>query len=211
MYLFNSGSNNTFIAYGVLTIVLIALVVAFHVYLHIVFFSKLNDIGQGAAAVESKEKFYDTPSEVDNAYGSPQQPAPPALPPKNAPQFLTPDQQVSGEKSAIIGTSPPGSNYIHRDGKIVAAHHALGIDEKTPEAGAAEDNNGVSDETFKHPARKTQQRTLWYPNDKLGIGRSQSAADNEAGLGSTVENAFISEKGVVGEDAVSPPGEPIPL
>lgn len=211
MYLFNTGTNQTFIAYGILTIVLLALAVAFHVYLHIAFFSKLNDIGQGAAAVEPKEKFYDVPSEVDNAYGSHQQLALPAVPPKNGAPFLTPDQQVTNDKSAIIGTSPPGSNSIIRDGKVVAAYHAVGIDEKTPEPGAAEDNNVINEDTFRHPARKSQQRTLWYPNDKLGIGRSQFAADREAGLSSTVENAFISEKGVVDEDAVNPPGESIPL
>ncbi|WFD33551.1 hypothetical protein MCUN1_000364 [Malassezia cuniculi] len=213
MYFFNTGSNKTFVAYGVLTIVLIVLVIAFHVYLRIAFYSKLNKLAISDTPSASKP-------EANGAYGSgldqayPQQQQQVAYSQK--PGYIKPEHAAQSDKNAVIASSQPGAYYVNRNGQVVPTQTSLNIEEKphVPLKGASA-AAGASDEDsaenlFKHPARKSGQMTLWYPNDKLGIGRSQTAADDKAGLSSTVEHATITEKGAIEENATSPPGENIP-
>ena len=47
----------------------------------------------------------------------------------------------------------------------------------------------------------------WYPNDNFGIGRSQMAADIDAGYQASVADAFINDKYKIDEKAEVPPGE----
>ena len=217
MYFFNSGSNTSFVAYGILTIVLLAIAVAFHIYLHLVFYSQLsksalNGNGNGAGAVEpmQKDQYTDATSGVvpDMAYQGDQQQQ--LAVQKSGYGYIQPEATALSDKNAAIASSQPGAYYVNQNGQVVPAQHSLAIDEKSGYGQNAESEQAKRESLFVHPARKTQQRTLWYPNDNLGIGRSQSAADEDAGLSSTVVNASLTEKGAVDESATKPPGENIP-
>ena len=124
--------------------------------------------------------------------------------------YIQPEATALSDKNAAIASSQPGAYYVNQNGQVVPAQHSLAIDEKSGYGQNAESEQAKRESLFVHPARKTQQRTLWYPNDNLGIGRSQSAADEDAGLSSTVVNASLTEKGAVDESATKPPGENIP-
>jgi hypothetical protein len=60
---------------------------------------------------------------------------------------------------------------------------------------------------FQHPATKEPQRTLWFPNDTLGLGNAAVAGAQKQGLEATNRDTSVSEKGRIDTDAHVPPGE----
>lgn len=69
---------------------------------------------------------------------------------------------------------------------------------------------GLSEEqesAFYHPSLTGEQKPIWLPNDKFGIGRAGVASARKAGLEATYEQTSVTEKGQVQTDAYEPPGE----
>lgn len=73
-------------------------------------------------------------------------------------------------------------------------------------------DTGLTDEqesAFYHPSLTGEQKPIWLPNDKFGIGRAGVASARKAGLDATYEHTSVTEKGQVETDAYEPPGEPL--
>ncbi len=94
--------------------------------------------------------------------------------------------------------------------------------EATPASQGTGYDNGVSngekkqealsdehDSAFYHPSLTGEQKPIWLPNDKFGIGRAGVASARKAGLDATYEHTSVTEKGQVETDAYEPPGEPL--
>ncbi|CBQ72876.1 conserved hypothetical protein [Sporisorium reilianum SRZ2] len=62
---------------------------------------------------------------------------------------------------------------------------------------------------FYHPSLTGEQKPIWLPNDKFGIGRAAVASARKAGLDATYEHTSVTDKGQVETDAYEPPGEPL--
>ena len=62
---------------------------------------------------------------------------------------------------------------------------------------------------FYHPSLTGEQKPVWIPNDKFGIGRAAVASARKAGVDATYEHTSVTEKGQVETDAYEPPGEPL--
>lgn len=62
-------------------------------------------------------------------------------------------------------------------------------------------------EAFVPPSLRDQQRTIWIPNDKFGIGNSQVVALRSLGLDATNDFTSFDLKDRVEVDAYQPPGE----
>lgn len=60
---------------------------------------------------------------------------------------------------------------------------------------------------FVPPAMKDEQRTLWLPNDRFGIGSSHTTLARKMGLDATNEHTSYNEKDKVTTDAYVAPGE----
>ncbi|EST05666.1 protein of unknown function DUF221 [Kalmanozyma brasiliensis GHG001] len=65
------------------------------------------------------------------------------------------------------------------------------------------------EQAFFHPSLTGEQKPIWLPNDKFGIGRAGVASARKAGLDATYEHTSVTEKGQVETDAYEPPGEPL--
>lgn len=65
------------------------------------------------------------------------------------------------------------------------------------------------DASFRHPALNGEQRPIWLPNDKFGLGKAGVSAARKAGLDATTDHTTVTEKGQVETDAYEPPGEPL--
>jgi calcium permeable stress-gated cation channel len=64
-------------------------------------------------------------------------------------------------------------------------------------------NEGPTD--FTHPAAVEPQRTIWMPQDELGLALSEVADLRERGIGGSTENALLDAKGHT-EITGHPPG-----
>ncbi|KAK0531912.1 phosphate metabolism protein 7 [Tilletia horrida] len=71
----------------------------------------------------------------------------------------------------------------------------------------AQQENKESEETFMHPALLDEQKPIWLPDDKFGIGRAGVASARQHGVEATSEHTAVDEKGRVTTDADCPPGE----
>lgn len=60
---------------------------------------------------------------------------------------------------------------------------------------------------FVPPAMKDEQRTLWLPNDRFGIGSSHVEAARKHGIDATNRDTTYNAKDKVETDAYVPPGE----
>jgi len=72
-----------------------------------------------------------------------------------------------------------------------------------PELG---NTSGFHERAFDHPALWKKQPSVWLADDLLGIGKSESARINDAGVESSNEFATMDEKGRI-EVSRGPPDE----
>ncbi|KAJ1033108.1 hypothetical protein NDA16_000386 [Ustilago loliicola] len=99
---------------------------------------------------------------------------------------------------AIQGGAANGNGY-HGDGTNGEKQHQQTASGLTEE----------QDSAFYHPSLTGEQKPIWLPNDKFGIGRAGVASARKAGLDATYEHTSVTEKGQVQTDAYEPPGEPL--
>ncbi|CCV00554.1 unnamed protein product [Malassezia sympodialis ATCC 42132] len=179
MYLFNSGANQNFIAMGVLTLVLLVLVIAYQVYLGMLWNKSMEEIpsilAQQGQQAPTQQAVTDAPD------------APPALP----------------EKDAYYADAQQGAMVMQPS----APAHVLQVEPPQVSKEKDETEEIKTMNAFYHPSRTSMQQIMWYPNDNYGIGRSQALADQKAGYESTTEHAFLNEKSKIDEDANAPPGQ----
>ncbi|KIJ61898.1 hypothetical protein HYDPIDRAFT_176850 [Hydnomerulius pinastri MD-312] len=57
--------------------------------------------------------------------------------------------------------------------------------------------DGAVDYGFAHPALSKPQRVVWIPDDSLGLGKEEVAANEEAGVKATLAHATMNGKGQV--------------
>lgn len=189
MFLFNSGTNKKYVAFGVLMIVLLVLTIAFHVYLSMTLFKQAERPPLNQMSSEGVEK-----QTLEQPYTQPlQQPQ----------QQQTQQQLVQGGEA---------SYYVGADGKIeqsgAPVTHSIPIDGNKTVDPAADERARTA---YLNPSRTSEQTELWYPNDRFGIGNSQVGADRQVGFRSTTEHTTVNEKGSIDEDAEIPPGESEPV
>lgn len=175
MYLFNTGSNQNFIAFGVLTVLLLVIIFAYHYFLRNSYGPLLNSLPLDLSLKNSTAQG----SNVQALQAQPQQPA---LPEKDA---------------YYVNNSAPG----------IPSSHVVQMEDPHQTAIKSKSEHDSKMNAFYHPARTSKQLVLWYPNDNFGIGRSNVAADYNAGYEATTEQAWINEKGKVDEDSEYAPGE----
>ncbi|PKI85516.1 hypothetical protein MVES1_000346 [Malassezia vespertilionis] len=182
MYFFNSGSNTAFVAFGVLTILLLVIQIAHHYFL-------MNSYGPLLYGVPLDLVL--ASQNADKAeFGS-------------DPQHMQPQQtmlqQQLPEKDAY---------YMNSQGEMVCAPQAQGhvVQMEEPKQLGNKTENQEMHDAFLNPAQISKQVVQWYPNDNLGIGRAEAAADYKAGYKATVNHAYVTEKGKIDEDAEYLPG-----
>ncbi|WFD37133.1 uncharacterized protein MJAP1_000075 [Malassezia japonica] len=176
MYLFNTGSNPTaFIPFGVLTVLLLVIIFAYHYFLMNSYGPLLNSLPLDLSLKNSTEQA----SNVQALQAQPQQPA---LPEKDA-------------------------YYVNNSAPAIPSSHVVQMEDPHQTAIKSKSEHDSKMNAFYHPARTSKQLVLWYPNDNFGIGRSNVAADYNAGYEATTEQAWITEKGKVDEDSEFAPGE----
>lgn len=74
--------------------------------------------------------------------------------------------------------------------------------------GQQQSSSSESDEnTFRHPALRDPQRTLWFPNDRFGLGSDAVARAREHGLDASNEGTSYNDKNKIVTDVYCPPGE----
>ena len=207
MYFFNTGSNKNYIAFGVLTIVLVAIIVAYHLFLKFVYGPKIrapqldvtNDgekMDPNAMAMQPLPPKQPLQPEPYQQQPYQQQPLQPSQPYQQ--QTLLPEKDAyyaNGQGSAMPPAQMGGQSHVVQmeDPHQAAMRSRAEHDEKL--------------NSFHHPARTSKQLVLWYPNDRWGIGRSEAAQDYQAGYEATTEHASLNEKGKVVEDSMYAPGE----
>jgi hypothetical protein len=107
--------------------------------------------------------------------------------------------------------------YAHSSTTVKHSHAKTGMEkvgqasntvrEEDAEAGEELGNTtGYHERAFEHPALWKKQPTVWLAEDPLGIGKSESARINEAGVESSTEFATMNEKGNI-EVSRGPPDE----
>ncbi|KAE8227813.1 hypothetical protein CF326_g7277 [Tilletia indica] len=185
------------IAQGALMVVLIVVTAAFHYFLLDSFGSLNNSLpltlvtdgfapevtGQhttsGAPALTEKEKYADGHSSPSTAGGK--------------------DNAYNGDSEKLGHSQSGGPSTGAASGTtgVGAGSHGAGI---TPSA-------STDEETFMHPSLLDEQKPIWLPNDKFGIGRAGVAAARQRGVEATCDGNAVNEKGKVTTDAEIPPGE----
>ncbi|CAD6892990.1 unnamed protein product [Tilletia laevis] len=68
-------------------------------------------------------------------------------------------------------------------------------------------SSSADENTFLHPSLLDEQKPIWIPDDKFGIGRASVAAARRQGVAATSEQTSVNEKGKVTTNAHVPPGE----
>ncbi|CEH13742.1 Uncharacterized conserved protein [Ceraceosorus bombacis] len=130
------------------------------------------------------------------------------------PLSLAPSEQE--EKAAILDDAATrhDSNSSPGEKQKTQAHAAGGstaidIDGPNSKTNLVEDEDAEEDPmlAFQHPATKDPQRTLWFPNDNLGLGSAAVTGAQRHGLEATNRNNEVNEKGRITTDARVPPGE----
>jgi len=106
------------------------------------------------------------------------------------------------QRHASLSVDPAPAIAGSADGKGYKVDMANGAQKQE---GSIEDH----DSAFYHPSLTGEQKPVWLPNDKFGIGRAGVAAARKAGLDATYEHTSVTEKGQVRTDAYEPPGEPL--
>lgn len=209
MFLFNSGNTTWFVAMGVLTIVLGFLVGGYHIYMYIWYKREMAQIPDILARKEQEEGALTMTGA--NAYsgagGAPGAAATggAALPEKDA-YYVDPEQQQQQQLMLNGGAPQPLSAGVR-----TGAGEAIQIDDPADVQEKEKLREIQTMNAFFNPARLENQKVLWYPNDNYGIGRSQVAADYNAGYLSSVDEAFLNDKYKIDEDAKIPPGEKHPV
>ncbi|KAH7922752.1 DUF221-domain-containing protein [Leucogyrophana mollusca] len=108
----------------------------------------------------------------------------------------------AGEKHRSVGTDESASPISPVDKK-----HGSTSSEGDAEAGPAEYMHVPGehiDYGFAHPATSRPQRIVWIPNDDLGLGREEVAANRGAGVLASTEGATMDAKKQVSIDAPPP-------
>lgn len=178
MYLFNTGANQSYIAFGVLTVLLLVIIAFYHYFLANSY-GPLNQCLPLDLALQSRKE------DEKSGQGMPMQMS----------------QQQTGalpEKDAY---------YINDQGSVVPSSHIVQMEDPHQSAIRSRAEQEEKLNAFYHPSRTSKQLVHWYPDDKMGIGRAEVAQDHGAGYNATTENAWIKEKGKVDEDAETAPGE----
>ncbi|KAE8189673.1 hypothetical protein CF336_g5630 [Tilletia laevis] len=130
-------------------------------------------------------------------------------------------QQISEKEKSVKGDSSPstagGQDTYAQDpeklGHSQSGGPSTGAVSGTTGVGSGAHGTGVSasssvdEETFQHPSMLDEQKPIWIPDDKFGIGRAGVAAARRQGVEATSENTAVNEKGSVTTDAHVPPGE----
>ncbi|WFD00643.1 hypothetical protein MYAM1_003394 [Malassezia yamatoensis] len=199
-YFFNSGANTSYIAFGVLTIVLLAVILAYHLFLMNSYGPLLQSVPldltmQYQGDAQNEKSSYNNSNQLvsGNSYESRPEPL----------QQQQPNSTLLPEKDAYYINDVGSNSYSH-------SHVVQMNDSYSQQANSKRGQQSSNDEhlnAFYNPARTSKQLTLWYPNDRLGIGRSEVAQDQRAGYSSTTQHAGLTEKGSVEEDATFAPGE----
>lgn len=187
MYLFSSGTHpSTFVPMGVLTFVLLALMIGYHVFLRDMYGNLINSYplmldeqaGPNGVNGQALPGTNDATGQVASN-----------LPEKEA-YYTQPQQQVQPYNQAVQ-----------------PVNHVLQIDDPSIDQEKKQLEEAKTINAFYHPSRTSEMMTLWYPGDSYGIGRSQVVADYQSGFESTTQNAFLNDKYKVDENAHLPPGE----
>lgn len=116
--------------------------------------------------------------------------------------YRTSGETAHNEKKAIVlqnsspATHGEGNGNGHNDQR-------QGIDKVEEHSGDQQDS------AFYHPSLTGEQKPIWLPNDKFGLGRAGVTAARKAGLDATYEHTSVTDKGRVQTDAYEPPGEPL--
>ena len=187
MYLFNSKNNQSFIAMGVLTILLGVIVAVYHYYMTAWYKKEMAQIPDLLAQKEQDMSVVPFSDGKDGAM-------PVLLPDKN--EYYSDAQPFSQDHGIAMKAmgSAPGAQTIQMEDP-----------EEEQEKEQLREINTMN--AFFNPARLKDQMIQWYPNDNFGIGRSQMAADIDAGYQASVADAFINDKYKIDEKAEVPPGE----
>ncbi|ETS64914.1 hypothetical protein PaG_00889 [Moesziomyces aphidis] len=126
-----------------------------------------------------------------------------------------------GESQAAAGNSRTSNETALNEKRAPNGQGKFSMEATPASQGTGYDNgvpNGekkqeaLSDEhdsAFYHPSLTGEQKPIWLPNDKFGIGRAGVASARKAGLDATYEHTSVTEKGQVETDAYEPPGEPL--
>ncbi|PWZ02299.1 DUF221-domain-containing protein [Testicularia cyperi] len=109
-------------------------------------------------------------------------------------------QEASNGNGAAHSTPNNGVNGHHAEATAIDMKGA----EERPQSSGEE-----HDSAFYHPALTGEQKPIWLPNDKFGLGRAGVSAARKAGLDATYEHTTVTDKGQVQTDAYEPPGEPL--
>ncbi|KAJ9479268.1 hypothetical protein PHBOTO_002754 [Pseudozyma hubeiensis] len=107
------------------------------------------------------------------------------------------NEKKTHDAAAAPGQSGLPSNGVHAAGASGEKHQS--------EASLSPEQESA----FYHPSLTGEQKPIWLPNDKFGIGRAGVASARKAGLDATYEHTSVTEKGTVRTDAYEPPGEPL--
>ena len=107
---------------------------------------------------------------------------------------LTPGSQE--EKQALLSASSAVDRSATSEGEYTSAN-------------ASEGAGGLDADAFENPAATTPQRPLWFPNDKFGLGSSETAAAHAKNLDATNEGTSYDNKNRIQVFAAEPPGEPL--
>ncbi len=103
-----------------------------------------------------------------------------------------------------------GSSSVEAAPAIQAGANGKGYEaDVTPGEKKQEPISDEHDSAFYHPSLTGEQKPIWLPNDKFGIGRAAVASARKAGLDATYKHTSVTEKGQVETDAYEPPGEPL--
>ncbi|KAK0563049.1 phosphate metabolism protein 7 [Tilletia horrida] len=125
--------------------------------------------------------------------------------------------EVTGNRSSCAALEKQGANGSVASEQEKVSHAATAsaaqTDGHTVTGTESEKTGGLTpsasadEETFHHPSLQDEQKPIWLPDDRFGIGRAGVAAAREHGVEATCEHTAVNEKGVVTTDADVPPGE----
>ncbi|SPO25626.1 uncharacterized protein UTRI_03350_B [Ustilago trichophora] len=121
----------------------------------------------------------------------------------------TSGETAYNEKKALNGQ---GTSSEEAASALPGSAAANGYKVDTANGDKPHQDTGLTDEqesAFYHPSLTGEQKPIWLPNDKFGIGRAGVASARKAGLDATYEHTSVTEKGQVETDAYEPPGEPL--
>jgi len=114
---------------------------------------------------------------------------------------------IGGRKSVSDPRTSQDAANVENGGVKPAAVEAKPKDEEAEEDEELHDFTIEGPKDFNHPASVKTQRSIWVPDDELGLGRAEVEDMKNRGFQASLEKAAMDEKGKI-KITGSPPGGP---